>query len=141
MQLIYHYLSTPTVLSDHKILDITLNYSPKRITTNHFEENNLSKFNYSNADCDKLNQALSEINWNTAIGEECTNKVHNFLTKVEQVCRNTLPLRIINPHYISRTPLPPYIRKKTDQNLKIIDQNLLLPILLSENLFLREKIF
>ena len=59
----------------------------------------LSKFNYSNADCDKLNQALSEINWNTAIGEECTNKVHNFLTKVEQACRNTLIMNNFNKIY------------------------------------------
>ena len=51
-QVIHHYLSTPTVLSNHTILDITLNYSPKWITTNHFEENKtpLSTFNYSNAD-------------------------------------------------------------------------------------------
>jgi len=35
----------------------------------------------------------SEINWNTALGEKCTNKVHNFLTKVEQVCRNTHPIK------------------------------------------------
>jgi len=94
-QLIHHYLSTPTVLSDHIILDISINFSPKWVTTNHFGENKapLSTFNYSNADWDKLNQALNEINWNTALGEECTNKVHNFLAKVEQVCRNTLPIK------------------------------------------------
>ena len=38
-QLVNHNLSTPTVLSDQNILDITLNYSQKRVnTTNHFEE-------------------------------------------------------------------------------------------------------
>jgi hypothetical protein len=98
-QLIHHYLSTPTVLSDHNILDITLNYSQNRVTTNNFEENKapLSKFNYNNADWDKMNQALNEINWTTALGEECTNKVHNFLTKVEQVCRNILPIKNYKP--------------------------------------------
>ena len=35
-QLVHHYLSTPTMLSGHNILDITLNYRLKRITTNHF---------------------------------------------------------------------------------------------------------
>ena len=63
---IHDYLSTPTVLSDHNILDITLKHSAMRITTNHFEENKaqLSEFNYSNADWGKVNQALSEINCN-----------------------------------------------------------------------------
>jgi len=84
--LIHHYLSTLTVFSDHIFIEITLNYSPKWITTDHFEENkaSVSKFNYSNAYWDKLNQALGEINWNTALEEEYTNKVYDFLTKMEQ---------------------------------------------------------
>jgi len=53
----------------------------------------LSKFNYSNADWDKLNQVPSEIKWNTALGEECKNKVYNFLNKVEQACRNILSFK------------------------------------------------
>jgi len=51
-QLIHHYLWTPTVFSNHNILEITLKYSPKQITTNYFEENKnpLSKFNNSNSE-------------------------------------------------------------------------------------------
>jgi len=53
----------------------------------------LPTFHYSNADWDTLNQAVSEVNWNTALGEECTIKVHNFLTIVGHVCRSNLPIK------------------------------------------------
>ena len=86
------------MLSDNNILDTTLIYNPKQVTTNNFEENKtpLSTFNYNNVDWDKLNQSQNEINWNSTLGKECTNKLHNFLTTMEQVYRNTLPIKNLN---------------------------------------------
>ena len=120
-QLIHHYLSTPTVLSHHNILDITPTYSPKQITINQFDENKapLSKFNYSNADWDKLNQMLSKINLNTALGEECTNKVHNFLTIVEQACRNTLSIKNFKPKSKSIPRKRRILMRKRTRTLKL----------------------
>ena len=65
--LIHDYLSTPTTFSDHNILDITLNYNQQRIPTDNSNESKtpLSKFNYSNADCDQLNHALKKLNHNS----------------------------------------------------------------------------
>ena len=93
--LIQHYLSTPTTFSDHNFLDITLNYNQQRIPTDNSNERKspLSKFNYSNADWDQLSHALKEINWTTVLGDNSANKAHNFLTKVEEVCKNILPIK------------------------------------------------
>jgi len=68
-----------------------------KLQSYHNHYNYIYKFNYSHADWDNLNQALSEINCNTGLGEEYTNEVHNFLTKVEQACRNYLPIKNVKP--------------------------------------------
>ena len=76
-------------------LDITLNYNQQRIPTDNSNESKspLSKFNYSNADWDQLNHALKEINWTTVLWDNSANKAHTFLTKVEEVCKNILPIK------------------------------------------------
>ena len=94
--LIQNYLSKPTTFFDHIFLDITLNYNQQRIPTDNSNESKppLAKFNYSNADWDQLNHALKEINWTTVLGDNSGNKAYHFLTKVEEVCKNILPIKV-----------------------------------------------
>ena len=42
--------------------------------------------------------ALNEINWTTVLGDNSANKAHNFLTKMEEVCKNILPIKELKVH-------------------------------------------
>jgi len=92
--LVYDLFSTPTVFSDHNMIEIRLNrgeehYAQKETQTQ--EVPNLCKHNYHKANWTEINTSLSNVDWNSYLSG--TDKLQKFFNKIEEICLSTIPIK------------------------------------------------
>lgn len=93
--LIYNYEVTPTIYSDHNILDLTLNYQTQSQATSNPNPKSspyLSLLNFHSAEWTKINLKLNSINWDVVFKDcDLQQKVKLLNDKIEEVCSQTIP--------------------------------------------------
>ena len=148
-EIIHHYDITKTIMSDHNLIELTLNYN---CTTQDKEENYPSKpstvfdkLNLYKADWKSLTTLLNDVNWEKEFNDLNTvEKLERFNAILSGCCKNTVPRKRSSKPMKSRVPhkrkvlmrkrcktkrklkattsLP--ARKKLEKKLQEIEQNL-----------------
>ena len=148
-EIIYHYDITKTIMSDHNLIELTLNYN---CTTSDKEGNYPSKpstvfdeLNFYKADWKSITTLLNDVNWEKEFNDLNTvEKLERFNAILSDCCKNTVPRKRSSKPMKSRVPhkrkvlmrkccktkrklkattsLP--ARKKLEKKLREIEQNL-----------------
>jgi len=93
--LVHHYEVVPTIISDHNIINIFLNYVHEEPPMEDIcEKPTLAKFDYSKANWDEMNKTLNEADWQTLMKNRGPNQMFKiFLETIETACIKNIPMK------------------------------------------------
>lgn len=96
-ELFLHYSVTPTIISDHNIIEISFNHPDtptSQCNTQNQTQAPLSKLDFSKADWDHLNKLFQETNWTEMLQFTEPSQSYEFiLLKIENICQSVIPER------------------------------------------------
>lgn len=105
-ELILHYSITPTIYSDHDIVEVSLNQAtPLSSQPNSQSQPLLSKLDFFNADWELLNHLFQETNWDELfLNSGPIQKYKLFQEKIEEICNLVVPHKRIKANTTRKIP-------------------------------------
>jgi len=123
INLVHHYDVEPTIVSDHNIINIGLNYGHDKppIDESH-EKPTLAKFDYNKANWENMNKSLAEIDWETRMENLGINQMFMlFIETIEIACDKNIPRKLDRSQKKNKIPRNRRIlmRKRTKTNKQL----------------------